>query len=215
MAKHSNNKPDAAATATASTTRSSSSATTTTSTTLGDIMGLVTDAQGLAVHYGIAHPLDRMALTANGNLQRLVSSYYDAPVSVVVDACWVRSDNDDDEAVLPQIWDRRVRLLVHGRVFCTATSVIAVHDPLCAQWVASGEVGLGQLFRHLSVLPVFALQGAGRQATPGLPSDAARTTGGGGFWRDYTLTCDQVSCQIHEDFAPGLWSFEPTSTVDS
>ena len=29
-------------------------------------------------------PLQRVALTANGNLQRLVSSFYDAPVSVRV-----------------------------------------------------------------------------------------------------------------------------------
>ena len=52
--------------------------------------GLVTTpipSGSLAKQFGIHHPLDRMALTANGNLQRLVSSYYDAPVQVLVDSC--------------------------------------------------------------------------------------------------------------------------------
>ncbi|KAL7569988.1 hypothetical protein ACA910_017037 [Epithemia clementina (nom. ined.)] len=44
----------------------------------------------LAQLYGFHNPLDRMVLTANGNLQRLIASYYDAPVSVVVQYCTPR-----------------------------------------------------------------------------------------------------------------------------
>lgn len=32
-------------------------------------------------------PMERIALTANGNLQRIFSSYYDAPIHVHVDSC--------------------------------------------------------------------------------------------------------------------------------
>lgn len=92
--------------------------------TLGDIMsteedqdddrmglsraGLVTVEGGtLAARYKVVSPLDRMALTANGNLQRIFSSYYDAPVHVVVDKCELISD---------RLWDRVVHLTVHNQV---------------------------------------------------------------------------------------------------
>jgi hypothetical protein len=90
--------------------------------TLGDIMsdesqfsesglsnaGLVTlDGGTLAQRFGITSRLDRMALTANGNLQRLFSSYYDAPVHVVVDRC---------EQKTLKLWDRIVHLTVLNQV---------------------------------------------------------------------------------------------------
>jgi hypothetical protein len=91
--------------------------------TLGDIMsdeaqqdsesglsraGLVTlDGGTLAARFGIHSRLDRMALTANGNLQRLFSSYYDEPVHVVVDRC---------KQVSQELWDRIVHLTVLDQV---------------------------------------------------------------------------------------------------
>jgi hypothetical protein len=191
----------------------------------------------LARQYGIKHPLDRMALTANGNLQRLVSSYYDAPVSVVVDSCMLRkattngaTSTDSTTSLLPsttpKVWDRTVHLTVFGgQTFCTAVSVITVHDPLCQQLVQSGQVGLGQLFRYLDLLPEFTLSGAGTSVGAGvennehdetLEASSTRTGkgsggggGGGGFWRDYTLSCAELTCDIHEEFRPGLWDMQP------
>ena len=54
--------------------------------------GLVTCAGGtLQSQFGhkISNlsPIDRIALTANGNMQRIVSSFYDAPVHVYVERC--------------------------------------------------------------------------------------------------------------------------------
>ena len=69
-----------------------------------------TTSTSLAKRYGITSPQDRILLTANGNLQRLVSSYYDAPVSVVLDQC---------QLVKHQTWDRRVHLTVHNQVSCS------------------------------------------------------------------------------------------------
>ena len=40
-------------------------------------------------------PMERIALTANGNLQRIFSSYYDAPVHVHVDSCTRRKKNNN------------------------------------------------------------------------------------------------------------------------
>ena len=112
------------------------------SSSSGSGTGLVTTAipsGSLANRFGIVNPLDRMALTANGNLQRLVSSYYDAPVQVVVDSCDVMSNNAaglensnnngkiDSLAVktiyqpYPVLrakrWDRVVHLSVHNQVY--------------------------------------------------------------------------------------------------
>lgn len=168
-----------------------------------------TSSGTLASSFGIAHPLDRMALTANGNLQRLVSSYYDAPVEVLVDYCHPAEDPVDDlktfsislpnEMKEPRRWDRLVRLSVHNQTFCRAHSIITVYDPLCQKLVESGEVGLGQLFRHLDILPEFELHNAGPYP--------ARS--GGGFWREYTLKCAELSCDIHESFQAHMWDLHP------
>lgn len=83
--------------------------------------GLVTTAipsGTLASRFGITHPLDRMALTANGNLQRLVSSYYDAPVLVLVVSC-ILKDNQEEingSSTQAKTWDRVVQLTVHNQV---------------------------------------------------------------------------------------------------
>lgn len=152
--------------------------------------GLVTsETYSLAQVYGIHHPLDRMAVTANGNLQRLFSSYYDAPVRVLVDYSRQISDSE---------WDRRVHLMVFDKTFCTADSFIQVHSKESQELVQSGKVGLGQLFRYLDILPEFALQAAG-------------PTPDGGFWRNYTLDCAHVTCYIREVFCPGVWNLAPDS----
>jgi len=178
--------------------------------------GLVTKAipsGTLLSQFGIDHPLDRMALTANGNLQRLVSSYYDAPVEVLVEFCLQidEEEADTDFAIFPPIvngrnhkrqvkrWERLVHLSVHNRTFCTARSMITVHDQRCQQLVESGQIGIGQLFRYLDILPEFELHNAG-------PHAAER---GGGFWREYTLKCTQLSCDIREEFQPGMWEIQP------
>jgi hypothetical protein len=198
-------------------------------TTNTSIDSFSSSSSSLAEQYGIIHPLDRMALTANGNLQRLVSSYYDAPVSVVVDSCVLRvvttsGATGTTTSSMPasataisktSIWDRTVHLTVFGgQTFCTAVSVITVHDPLCQQLVQSGQVGLGQLFRYLDLLPEFTLRGAGTSAGAVENNTVeARSTsagkGGGGFWRDYTLSCAELTCDIHEEFLPGLWDMHP------
>ena len=131
--------------------------------------GLVTTAipsGSLASRFGIDHPLDRMALTANGNLQRLVSSYYDAPVQVVVDACdkiilphnsdgdglVQNKDNDKTDAMAAdndsiihrpyavqtaKQWDRVVHLSVHNQVCSSDCYPIVGADVGCVPWCSS------------------------------------------------------------------------------
>jgi len=158
--------------------------------------GLVTSAGGtLQSQFGHRipnlSPLDRIALTANGNMQRIVSSFYDAPVHVYVERCKQRDTTSD------AVWDRTVHLSVLNQMFCRATSVITVHSSECVELVQSEVVGIGQLFRHLDKLPTFALLDAGR-------------TPEGGLWRSYQLQCQQLTCNIREELSANVWEISPT-----
>ncbi|KAL3933821.1 MAG: hypothetical protein SGBAC_010229 [Bacillariaceae sp.] len=154
--------------------------------------GLVTsESYSLAEVYGIMHPMDRIAVTANGNLQRIISSYYDAPVEVSLTRC----------NPIPGVmggWDRQVDLSVFDQVFCKADSAVQVHNAEWRSLVQSGKMGLGQLFRYQNVLPEFILHAAG-------------PTADGGFWRNYTLECSSMTCLIHEEFCPNIWDLSPAT----
>lgn len=93
-------------------------------------------------------PMERVALTCNGNLQRVMSAYYGTTVEVKVKRC----DN-----VAYGVYDREVDLIAFGKVFCTAIGQISTTDARCMDAVASNKIGIGQLFASLGVLPEFAL----------------------------------------------------------
>lgn len=163
--------------------------------------GLVTsETYSLEEYYGISNPLDRMAVTANGNLQRLFSSYYDAPVVVEMVHCTrQKSDEIENSNGATAIWDRRVLLKIFDdQTFCTADSVVEVHSREVEDLVESGQVGIGQLFRHFNILPDFRLLAAGPIAE-------------GGFWRNYTLESDLVTCSIREVFCKNVWELSPSN----
>ena len=191
--------------------------------TFGDIMsqpnnddvqdGLVTsESYSLEDIYDISSPLDRIALTANGNLQRLFSSYYDAPVVVEMVHCTKQkeqnpkqtdyeSDKNPPLSTFSASWNRRVMLKVFDRTFCTADSIVVVHSQEIENLVESGTVGIGQIFRHFNILPEFNLIKAG-------PTTA------GGIWRHYTLESNLVTCSIREVFCNDVWNLSPLSTAD-
>jgi hypothetical protein len=95
------------------------------------IDGLVTKEGGeLNAKFGCQFtPMERIALTANGNLQRIFSSYYDAPIHVHVDSCTRRGTNQSPPVMYSNeilsmnsiddaIWDRVVHLHVNEQVSC-------------------------------------------------------------------------------------------------
>jgi len=176
--------------------------------------------------------MERIALTANGNLQRIFSSYYDEPVVVHVDSC-TRRDNSIDEnrdSVMnglcdtyqltstlnnnnDAIWDRVVYIQVHNQTIVKATSIINVHSSSCIQLIEEGSVGLGQLFRYLNKLPTFSLLDAGRidrsSSSEKIPTenfnDDFDDKFNGGMWRIYELQCEEMTCLIHEEFRSDAW----------
>lgn len=197
---------------------SSSSSSSIQSGTFGDIMsqpnndadlllrdGLVTsETYSLEDTYGISNPLDRMAVTANGNLQRLFSSYYDAPVAVEMVHCTrqkqqqKQQEQQNDDSRIHAVWDRRVNIKIFNQTICTADSVVVVHSQEVEDLVESGKVGIGQIFRHFNTLPEFNLLTVG-------------PTTNGGFWRHYTLESELVTCSIREIFCNDVWNLSPSS----
>lgn len=186
----------------AATPNNNDTTTTTHNGTLGDIMSsspvlLITDhGESLAQKYGITFAMDRILVTANGNLQRILSSWYDAPVHVLVDHCTLDSSTGTwDRLVHLQVQITTARRTTTSISCCQAHATITIHDDTCQELVQTGQVGLGQLFRYLDRLPTFFLVDAGYNPD-------------GGLWRLYQLNCKELSCTIREDFIPNLWNIK-------
>eukprot|EP00981_Chlorochromonas_danica_P008143 scaffold2028_cov181-Ochromonas_danica.AAC.21 len=137
--------------------------------------------------------MERVILTANGNLQRILSAYYGAPVKVEMRKC-VRVDAES--------FDREVDLVLGNK--------IVVKDRECLHAIEAGLVGVGQLFRYLNILPSFKLNASGKapQSIPRSPLMKGRKDGkmpiDYHLWRDYELSCPKISCHFIECFAPGF-----------
>lgn len=138
-------------------------------------------------------PLERIALSAEGDLQRIISSYYNSAVSVDIKHC---------TEMEPGTFDREVDLSVKGKVFCTAKSSLSSKTTECAHLLREKSVGLGQLFRYLRIYPTFRLL------------DVGRNDDNGGFWRLYELDCPEVlNCRILETFAPDTFHRESKAVI--
>eukprot|EP01038_Epipyxis_sp_PR26KG_P008889 gene8889-11988_t len=124
-------------------------------------------------------PMERIVLSANGNLQRILSAYYGAPINVVIRKC---------DEVEPSVFDREVDLVMSNQVICTAKGKIIIYDPECIDAVAAKKIGIGQLFRYLGVLPTFSLLTFGRNSDDN------------SLFRDYELSSPQLKCRFRETF---------------
>jgi hypothetical protein len=88
-------------------------------------------------------------------------------------------------------FERDVHLIVFDKVCCHAVSTVTISNPGYLKLVTEDNVGIGQLFLYLSILPEFQLLDVG-------VTDQ-------GFWRRYLLKCDGILCDIHEDFPNDVW----------
>ncbi|OZJ05833.1 hypothetical protein BZG36_00908 [Bifiguratus adelaidae] len=169
----------------------------------GDIMSQRETSLRLPDDFG---GLERMLLTANGNLQRLLSAYFNAPISVNVLYNKVMSEPNTygpDQTCILRGYLREVNLCINGikgqpsRTVCNAKSAVYITDPAVLRLVEEEGVGIGQIFRYLDRLPNFELFSIGRSAPKEGKKDYT-------FWRLYKLSCPGVDCFINERFAPGF-----------
>ncbi|KAI8828357.1 hypothetical protein BJ741DRAFT_626667, partial [Chytriomyces cf. hyalinus JEL632] len=139
-------------------------------------------------------PLERILLTANGNVQGILTAFYNLPITVKIlknEKTFPSAKNaltldppqlpdsqivSPKSATQPQIlaeFDRKPQILCNNRVICTATSTD----------------GIGQLFRYMNILPDFELIRVGRDES------------GENFWRVYSQSSgDNVHCVLKEVF---------------
>jgi hypothetical protein len=177
----------------------------------GDLMAPKKNSNGLTTTVEVSDlspfsPLERILITANGNLQRIVSSYHAKTVQIKL------VYNNEIET---GCFHRQVTLhLDHSETpFCRATSKVTIQNEKMLRAIASNKIGIGQLFRHFDTLPVFTLLAVrrgtcdsaknivhGTQVLPPVnPLDLGHV--GDPFWRLYRLEAAAgVDCLIHEQF---------------
>ncbi|KAG0334020.1 hypothetical protein BG004_000595 [Podila humilis] len=134
---------------------------------------------------------ERMLLTANGNLQRLISALFNMTVSVeILENTQVPLTPDEDPAVFAR-FQREVNLICKNKIVCNAKSQVFVKDQQVYDLVVNKGVGIGQIFRYLDRLPSFELHTLGR-------SDKT-------FWREYSLHIPGVHCRLLEVMPSALF----------
>ncbi|KAI8818384.1 uncharacterized protein EV422DRAFT_589745 [Fimicolochytrium jonesii] len=136
-------------------------------------------------------PLERILLTANGNVQRILSAYYNAKIVVKI----IKNEKVSAQA---SVFEREVDLLLQDKVCCKATSVVTISDAKYQRMLVEENIAIGQLFRYLNILPEYELKNVERREN-------------GGFWRQYTLKSPGIVCDILEDFPASVFELEPNS----
>ncbi|KAJ3249812.1 hypothetical protein HDU77_007420 [Chytriomyces hyalinus] len=161
---------------------------------------------------------ERILLTANGNVQRILSAFYNLPITVKIlknektfptakkntltlDPLPQLPDSEiasPESPTQPQIlaeFDRKVEILCNNRVVCTATSTVTLCNAEYLRLIDQEKIGIGQLFRYLNILPDFELIRVGRDES------------GDNFWRVYSLSSgDNVHCVLKEVFPKNVFS---------
>ena len=143
---------------------------------LGDVGGahLDTDLSFFAKSRIAFSPAQRVALTANGNLQRVLSAYHNERVTI-------RVLSHERESL--GLWRRRVVLELADRPACVARSSVVARTRTAIEEASKGG-GLGQLFSELGGKQEFSLLEVAR----------AEAT----FSRVYVLSNAQLVCHIEE-----------------
>ena len=144
----------------------------------GDIMSPT--VTGMELPDGFT-PAQRLLLTANGNVERVVSSFYAEPVTT-----YVISHHKRAGAATGAVYDRQVAMLTRGRQFMLAKTTVFVTDAAWQRAAEDERVPVGALFRHMREMPAFALHSTG--------------SGPGYFWRVYSLRASGMTCEINETF---------------
>ncbi|KAG0244596.1 hypothetical protein BGX31_008860 [Mortierella sp. GBA43] len=134
---------------------------------------------------------ERILLTANGNLQRLISAYFNKTVTVnILENEQMPLDANEDPAVIAR-FQREVNLLCNDKIVCNAKSQVRIKDQEVYDLVVKKGVGIGQIFRYLDRLPSFELHGLGRTQKT--------------FWREYSLQIPGVDCRLLEVLPSSLF----------
>ncbi|KAJ6591598.1 hypothetical protein DFH09DRAFT_1137480 [Mycena vulgaris] len=159
--------------------------------------------------------LERVALSAQGDLQRVLSAFFARPIVLALihshsytrrsDGTLIPLPLPNPSAIssvspeFPIVQNRQVHLQCGGKVVCTATSTVKIYSPRCAHLFLEEKYGIGQLFSKLEATPSFELLSVG---IGGQDMIAVEKGLGGGplLWRKYRLSVPEIECEILEVF---------------
>ncbi|KAF8216463.1 hypothetical protein K438DRAFT_1703382 [Mycena galopus ATCC 62051] len=163
--------------------------------------------------------LERIALSAQGDLQRILSAFFARPISLALTYSHTftkRPDGALDPLSLPNsaalasvtpesqiVQNRQVHLQCSGKIVCTATSTVKISSARCAHLFLEEKYGIGQLFSKVGATPSFELLGVGIGGQHDIKA-AEKGLGGGPhdqLWRRYKLSIPEIECEILEVFA--------------
>ncbi|KAF9443842.1 hypothetical protein P691DRAFT_737311 [Macrolepiota fuliginosa MF-IS2] len=168
--------------------------------------------------------VERIALSAQGELQRVLSAYFARPISITVvytHTFWHPAgapreflDLPPSPSIIAQaseetpiIQTRQVHLVCSGQIVCTATATVRITDPSVAHFFLVENFAIGQMFRRIEKMPKFELQNVGVGAypceDPDVPSWCPASkpeTGSQELWRKYKLIAPDFECDIVEVF---------------
>jgi len=166
--------------------------------------------------------LERIMLSAQADLQRLLSAFYARTINV--DLVYSSTFSDTSSSDIPSkihsspipsllliptaspstpiVQNRQVRLLCASQIVCTATSTVRITSPECAHLFLAEKFAIGQVFRKLGRPPRFVLsevgvgpvRGVEKEETSG-PMDKEEQ-----LWRKYTVGTEGFECEILEVF---------------
>ncbi|KAF5383543.1 hypothetical protein D9615_003746 [Tricholomella constricta] len=171
--------------------------------------------------------IERIALSAKGDLQRVLSAFFARPISIALvysntfhhvcpsqpavplslpNPCAIASASRD----LPIIQTRQVHLQCSGKIVCTATSTVRITSPECARLFLEEKYAIGQMFARMGKAPEFDLVSVGLgpvsddTTTPTEKTPLKRSLLGGRqeqqLWRKYRLFVPDFECEILEVF---------------
>ncbi|KAI6045108.1 hypothetical protein EDC04DRAFT_199003 [Pisolithus marmoratus] len=101
--------------------------------------------------------IERIMITAQGDLQRLLSAFFGRPIfvePVCVDTS-PRLHSASPDCAITQ--SRRVHLVCAGKVVCIATSTVALTSPVAERLLLDEKFPIGQTIRKLGQCPRFSL----------------------------------------------------------
>ncbi|KAH7927467.1 hypothetical protein BV22DRAFT_1045383 [Leucogyrophana mollusca] len=101
--------------------------------------------------------LERIMLAAQGDLQRLLSTFFARPIFIECIYANASSRLKPASPENPITQSRQVHLKCASRVVCVATSTVTITSPECERLFLDEKFPIGQTFRQLRRNPRFSL----------------------------------------------------------
>ncbi|KZO96081.1 hypothetical protein CALVIDRAFT_482045, partial [Calocera viscosa TUFC12733] len=138
--------------------------------------------------------IERVVLSAKGDLQRVLSAYFGSPISVA--SIFQTSSSSlpssaEASSTNPIVQHRVVHLLCASKLVVIATSTVHLYSPKAASLMLDDKYAIGQCYRVMGTNPEFDLDKVWLDNA---------STGEERVTRRYRLSTSEMMCEIEEIF---------------